>query len=169
MAHDLIERRIFSVRGHKVMLDSDLAELYSVPTKVLIQAVKRNKKRFPPDFMYQLTRKELANLRSQFATSSWGGRRYLPYVFTEHGALMAASVLGSNRAVAMSVYVIRAFVRLRAVFLDNQILQERLRDIEKVLLEHDVALEDAFEKIRQLFLLSKKPKAIDIQSGNGND
>ena len=165
---DLIERKIFAIRGHKVMLDSDLAEVYGVPTKVLIQVVKRNAKRFPADFMYQLTRQEIANLRSQFVTASKRNIRYLPYAFTEHGALMAASVLNSKRAVAMSVYVIRAFVRLRAVFLDNQILQERLREIEELLLEHDVALEDVYEKIGQLFLISKKAKVIDFDSGNGN-
>ncbi|MBI4368164.1 MAG: ORF6N domain-containing protein [Candidatus Omnitrophica bacterium] len=163
----LIERRIFTVRGYKVMLDSDLAQLYGVSTSALIQAVKRNQKRFPADFTYQLTRKELAILRSQFVTSSWGGRRYLPYVFTEHGALMAASVLNSKRAVAVSIYVIRAFIRLRETFLDNQILQFRLKEIEDLLLEHDATLEGVLEKLRLLFL-SKKPGAIDFQSENGN-
>ena len=107
-------------------------------------------------------------MRSQTATASKRNIRYLPYAVTEHGALMAANVLNSKKAVAMSIYVIRAFVRLRAVFLDNQILQERLREIEELLLGHDVALEDVHEKIGQLFLLSKKARAIDFDSGNGN-
>ncbi len=175
-----ISQKIFFVRDEKVMLDSDLARVYGVKTKALVQAIKRNKDRFPSDFVFQLTASEYnclksqiaiskeVGMRSQFVTASKRNIRYLPYAFTEHGALMAANVLNSKRAVAMSVYVIRAFVRLRTVFLDNQILQERLREIEGVLLEHDVQLEDVYEKIKQLFLLSKKTKAIDFHHGNGN-
>ena len=165
-----ISQKIFFVRGEKVMFDFDLARVYGVTTSRLNEQIKRNAKKFPEDFMFRLTRPEFDRLMSQVATSKRGrgGRRKLPLVFTEHGALMAASVLNSKRAVAMSVYVIRAFVRLREVFLDNQILQERLREIEELLLEHDVALEDVHEKIAQLFLLSRKPGAIDFDSGNGN-
>src|SRR5436190_1345274 len=108
-----IEKRIFIVRGHKVILDSDLAQLYGVPTHRLNEQIKRNIKRFPSDFMFQLSEAEAENLISQFAISSWGGRRKLPFVFTEHGALMAANVLSSSRAVQMSVFVVRAFVKLR--------------------------------------------------------
>lgn len=163
-----IEKRILVLRGAKVILDVDLAELYGISTKRLNEQVRRNRSRFPKDFMFQLTSEEVRNLRSQFATASKRNIRYPPYAFTEHGALMAASVLNSKKAVAMSIYVIRAFVRLRAVFLDNQILQERLREIEELLLEHDVALEDVYQKIGQLFLLSKTAKAIDFDSGGGN-
>jgi hypothetical protein len=113
-----VERRIRLVRGQKVMLDSDLAELYGVPTKVFNQAVRRNLNRFPADFVFQVNRKEWNDLRSQIVTSSVrGGRRYLPFVFTEHGAIMAATVLNSPLAIRMSVEVIRAFVRLREMLL----------------------------------------------------
>src|SRR5512145_744779 len=108
-----IESRILFIRGQKVMLDADLAELYGVETRRLNEQVSRNIERFPVDFMFQLTAEEFANLKSQFATSSWGGRRKLPYAFTEHGAIMAASVLNSQRAIEISVHVVRAFVRLR--------------------------------------------------------
>ena len=175
---ETIDKRILFIRGHRVILDNDLARIYGVSTKRLNEQVRRNLKRFPEDFMFRLTSEELTNLSSQIATSRGGGMRsqtataskrnfrYLPYAFTEHGALMAANILNSKRAVAMSVYVIRAFVCSRAVFLDNQILQERLREIEEVLLEHDVALEDVHEKIGQFFLLSKKARAIDFDSCN---
>src|SRR3989338_4055923 len=134
VSQELIEQKIFLIRGQKVMLDTDLAGIYGVSTKRLNEQVKRNQKRFPKDFLFQLTlqeAKELWRSRSQIATSRWGGRRYLPYVFTEHGALMVANVLNSEKAVTMSVYVIRAFVRMRAVFLDNQILAVRLMEIEE--------------------------------------
>src|ERR1700736_328073 len=110
-----VESRILILRGHKVILDSDLAELYGVPVKRLNEQVKRNVERFPADFMFQLSAREHDHLRSQFATSKQarGGRRYPPYAFTEHGAIMAATVLNSKRAVEMSVFVVRAFVRLR--------------------------------------------------------
>ena len=108
-----IERAIMLIRGERVMLDSHLADLYGVQTKVLVQAVKRNADRLPPDFMFQLTREEFANLRSQIVTSSWGGRRYPPYAFTEHGVAMLSSVLQSPRAVQANIAIMRALVRLR--------------------------------------------------------
>jgi hypothetical protein len=112
---EIIERKIYLIRGCKVMLDSDLAELYQVPTKVLNQAVRRNFDRFPSDFMFQLNEEELEGLRSQIVTSKVGrgGRRYTPYAFTEHGVAMLSSVLSSKRAVALNILIIRAFVRLR--------------------------------------------------------
>src|SRR5215218_2102098 len=112
-----VESRILLIRGEKVILDTDLAELYGATTKRLNEQVRRNLDRFPADFMFQLTDEEFAILRSQFATSrsGWGGRRYPPFVFTEHGAIMAANVLNSPRAVAVSVTVVRAFVRLRQI------------------------------------------------------
>jgi len=108
-----IHSKIYEVRGFRVMLDFDLAEMYMTETKVLNQAVKRNMKRFPSDFMFQLTKQELINLRSQFVTSSWGGTRYLPYVFTEHGVTMSANVLKSDVAIEASIMIVRSFVALR--------------------------------------------------------
>jgi len=112
MPVERIENRIFMIRGQKVMMDHHLAELYGVKTKVLLQAVKRNIKRFPSDFMFQLEESEYGLLRSHFVTSSWGGRRYLPYVFTEQGVAMLSSVLKSERAIEVNIIIMRAFVRL---------------------------------------------------------
>jgi hypothetical protein len=129
----------------KVLLDEDLARLYSVPTKRLNEQVKRNSQRFPRDFMFRLTEQEVTNLRSQFATSSsgWGGRRYRPQVFTEHGAVMAANILNSTQAIQMSIYVVRAFVALRSVLADNRALARRLEALEKRTAEID-SKHDAF-------------------------
>jgi hypothetical protein len=129
--------RIVVIRGQRVLLDSDLAGLYEVETRVFNQAVKRNLSRFPADFMFQLTQEEFANLTSQTVTSSWGGRRKLPMAFTEHGAIMAASVLNSDRAVQMSVYVVRAFVQLRAVLLDHKALSDKLASLERRVSHHE--------------------------------
>ena len=108
-----VEGMILTVRGQKVMLDSDLARLYGVETKTLNRALQRNQRRFPTDFCFRLAAEEFTNLRCQIGASRWGGRRHLPYVFTEHGAIMAATVLNSVRAVDMSVFVVRAFVKMR--------------------------------------------------------
>ena len=136
--------RLFEVRGQTVVLDSDLAAVYGVTTKVFNQAIKRNASRFPADFLVRLTAKEWAALRSQFVTLDTPGRgqhrKYLPAAFTEHGAIMAASILNSECAIAMSVYVVRAFVRLRRELLVNATLETRLQRIEKDLLTHDAAL-----------------------------
>jgi phage regulator Rha-like protein len=146
--------RIFLVRGQKVMLDADLAELYGVTTKRLNEQIKRNIDRFPPDFTFRLTAKEHDSLRSQFATSKEtlgrGGRRYLPYVFTEHGAIMAASVLDSERAVQVSIYVVRAFVQLREMLSSNKALARKLNELERKLTTHDHAITELIEAIRQL-------------------
>ncbi|MCP9470620.1 MAG: ORF6N domain-containing protein [Nitrospira sp.] len=151
-----IERRILMIRGNKVVLDADLAALYGVPTKRLNEQVKRNAERFPDDFMFQLTKEEAESLRSQFATSKRGrgGRRSLPYAFTEHGAIMAANVLNSKRAIHMSVYVVRAFVRMRQALITRTDMEKRLAEIEKTLIGHDAALRDLYEKIRPLLLPS---------------
>ena len=122
-----VDNLILEIRGHKVILDSDLAALYEVKTMRLNEQVKRNIERFPEDFMFQLTNKEVTTLKSQIAISRWGGRRTLPYVFTEHGAIMAASVLNSPKAVEMSVYVVRAFIKLRTLALQYKELTEKLR------------------------------------------
>ena len=116
----LVERRIYMIRGQKVMLDADLAELYQVPTKRVNEQVQRNLGRFPKDFMFRLKQAEAENLRSQIATSSWGGRRNLPYAFTEHGVAMLSAVLASERAVKMSVLIIRAFVRMRELIANHK-------------------------------------------------
>jgi hypothetical protein len=147
-----IESRILLVRGHKVILDSDLAELYGVTTKRLNEQVKRNHERFPGDFMFQLTFEEAKSLRSQFATSSQrhGGRRYRPYVFTEHGAIMAAGVLNTHRAIEVSVYVVRAFVKLREMLRAHKELARKLAELEKRIEGHDEEIVALFEAIRQL-------------------
>jgi phage regulator Rha-like protein len=147
-----VESRIFVLRQHKVILDSDLAELYGVTVKRLNQQVKRNRERFPADFMFQLTAAEQQALRLQNATSkeSRGGRRYRPYAFTEHGAIMGATVLNSERAVEMSVFVVRAFVRLREMLATNQQLAGKIDELEQRLDTHDASIQDLIEAIREL-------------------
>lgn len=143
---------IRSVRGQRIILDVDLAKIYDVPTSRLNEAVKRNRNRFPEDFLFQLTPLERDSLISQFAMSKAGrgGRRTLPYAFTEHGALMAANLLNSPRAVAVSVYVIRAFVKMREDIAANNAILKRLAEIDKTLLTHDAALRDILRKLRPL-------------------
>ena len=123
----LVQNLIYEIRGEKVMLDFDLARLYQVETKVLNQAVKRNRKRFPADFMFQLGSEEFANLKSQFVTSSWGGRRTLPYAFTEQGIAMLSSVLHSDVAIAANVTILRAFVQVRQYLLATSALSSELK------------------------------------------
>ncbi len=144
--------RIYVVRGWSVMLDSDLAEIYGVTTKQLNQQLRRNKDRFPKDFAFQLTVQEVASLRSQIVTTNVGrgGRRYRPFVFTEHGAIMLASVLNSKVAVAASVSVVRAFVAMREAISRNKKLAEKLAEIEGRLDGHDETLAELFAAIRQL-------------------
>jgi hypothetical protein len=144
--------QIHTIRGQRVVLDSDIATLYGVPTFRFNEAVRRNADRFPTDFCFQLTREEFANLISQFAISSsaHGGRRKLPFAFTEHGALMAATVLSSPRAVQMSLFIVRAFVRMREELLTNATILKRLERIDRKLLEHDVVLQDVVEKLMPL-------------------
>ncbi len=143
-----VENAILLVRGEKVILDSDLAALYDVETRSLVQAVKRNSERFPSDFMFQLSRKESDSLRSQSVISKGrGGRRYLPYVFTEHEAIMAANVLNSKTAVQASVQVVRAFIRLRQMLASNAELARKLSEIER---KYDAQFKVVFDAIRQL-------------------
>jgi hypothetical protein len=127
-----ISNSIFILRGHRVLVDESLAELYGVPTKVLLQAVKRNADRFPDDFMLQLTAAEWSVLRSQFVTSNVGrgGRRYLPYAFTEQGVAMLSTVLKSKRAITVNIEIMRAFVRMRGLLTSNKILAQKLRELE---------------------------------------
>jgi len=142
-----IEQAILMIRGQRVMIDSDLAALYGVPTKVFNQAVRRNQDRFPADFMFQLSPKEFANLRSQFVTSSWGGRRYRPRVFTEQGVAMLSSVLHSERAVQVNIEIMRAFVRLRRILASHADLARRLDALER---EYDMQFKAIFDAIREL-------------------
>ena len=150
---------ILTLRGQRVILDSDLAKLYGVATFRFNEAVKRNRPRFPDDFLFQLTKEEVEGLTSQSAMSKpgSGGRRTLPWAFTEHGALQASNVLNSPRAIAMSVYVIRAFIRLREVLAENQVMAKRMADVEKTLVTHDAALSDIYQKIRPLLLPPPDP------------
>jgi phage regulator Rha-like protein len=147
-----VDSKIHVLRGQKVILASDLAELYGVPVKHLNQQIKRNARRFPPDFLFQLSRSEHENLRSQIVTSSsgHGGRRYLPRAFTEHGAVMAANVLNSERAIKMSIFVVRAFVRMRETFAANQQLLAKLSELERRVESHDSEIQDLFDTIREL-------------------
>lgn len=147
-----VESRIVLIRGHRVILDSDLAELYGVEVKKLNQQVKRNTRRFPDDFVMRLSREEAADLRSQSVTSSssHGGRRYLPWAFTEHGAIMAASVLNSERAVEMSIFVVRAFVRMRETLAANQEVLSKLAELESRVESHDANIQELIEAIREL-------------------
>jgi len=155
-----IETRIFEIRGQKVILDSDLSKIYKIPTFRLNEAVKRNQDRFPKDFMFQLTRKEVTNLTSQIAMSrsGHGGRRTLPYAFTEHGALMAAAILKSPSAIEMSVFIVRAFVKMREQLLATATLAKRLAEVEKLLLVHDSALGDLYQKIQPLLMPPEEPE-----------
>lgn len=144
-----IERSILLLRGQKVMLDSDLAELYEVETKVLIQAVKRNIDRFPSDFIFQLTNQEVIGLRSQFVTSNpgRGGRRYSPYAFTEQGVAMLSSILKSKKAIEVNILTMRAFVKLREMIASNKDLAIKLEELEK---KYDAQFKIVFDAIRQL-------------------
>ncbi len=156
-AAETITGRIVFVRGHKVLLDADLAALYGVPTGRFNEAVRRNLARFPQDFMFQLTEKEHAALRSQFAISNIGrgGRRYLPYAFTEHGAIMAATILNTARATEVSVYVVRAFVRLRETLAAHKDLAAKLQELEQkteaLALRHDTLAANTRTQLRQVF------------------
>jgi len=147
---EVIATRILEMRGKKVMLDEDLAKLYGVKTKRLIEQVMRNKKRFPDDFMYKLDKQEVKNLRPQFATSSWGGRRYLPYAFTEQGVAMLSSVLNSERAIQVNILIMRAFTKLKEILLTHKDLAAKIESLEKKYAEHGQTIKSIFEAIKQL-------------------
>jgi hypothetical protein len=146
---------IVLLRGQKVLLDADLAALYGVETRRLNEQVRRNLKRFPDDFIFEVSEEEFGNLKSHFATSSWGGRRKLPLAFTEHGAIMAATVLKSVRAVEVSVYVVRAFVRLRELVVSNKELALRLDDLESktelLSMKHNAFENNTRVQLKQIF------------------
>jgi len=147
----IIEDRIFFLRGHRVMLSPDLARLYEVEPKVLLQSVKRNIDRFPSDFMFQLTKEEFVNLKSQFVTSSWGGlRRAHPYAFTEQGIAMLSSVLRSKKAIHVNIAIMRAFVKLREILSTHKDLAHKLDELERKSGRHDLEIQSIFEAIRQM-------------------
>jgi hypothetical protein len=160
---EFVERRILSIRGLNVIIDADLAELYGVETRSLNQAVRRNADRFPEDFAFRLTIDEFANLRSQTVISSWGGRRTPPNAFTEHGAIMAANVLRSERAIEMSVFVVRAFVKLRGMLASQVEMLRKLEELEDKVGEHDEALRSILEAIRQLMAPDRKTPRIGFE------
>jgi len=164
---EVIEKHILVLRNQKVILDKDLSQLYGVPTKVLIQAVKRSLKRFPPDFMFQLNGDEFEILRSQIVTSSWGGRRYFPYAFTEQGIAMLSSVLNSERAIAVNIEIMRAFVRLREMVASHKELAKKLQELEK---KYDAQFKVVFDAIHALLEPPKKPKRrIGFETGEIRD
>jgi len=164
-----IEKSILFIRQQKVLLDTDLADLYQVETKQLVRAVKRNLGRFPNDFMFQLNNVEVANLKSQFGTSrSWGGRRYRPYAFTEQGVAMLSSVLRSQRAISVNIEIMRAFVRLRQILSTHTDLARKLVELEK---KYDGQFRVVFEAIRQLMTPSEekeKRQPIGFRVNNTN-
>ena len=152
MSIQFVERRIYLIRDHKVMIDEDLADLYGVTTKVLNQAVQRNRKRFPDDFMFQLNKQETEILRSQFATSrsTHGGRRSLPYAFTEHGVAMLSSVLNSERAIEVNITIMRAFIRLRQLLESNEELNRKFAAVIRKLSTHDKYFQVVFDELKRL-------------------
>jgi hypothetical protein len=152
-----IPRQIQTIRGQRVLLDADLAALYGVPTKALVQAVKRNMDRFPEDFMFQLTEEEFAGMRSQFVTTKRGrgGRRYLPYSFTEQGVAMLSGILNSDRAIQVNISIMRAFVRMRETIASHRELAGRLNDLES---RYDAQFRVVFDAIRALMERPKKPR-----------
>ena len=160
----VIEEKIYLIRGQRVMLDSDLAEVYQVETKVLNQAVKRNFHRFPEDFMFQLNVDETQSLRSQFVTSNEGrgGRRYLPYAFTEHGAVMLASVLNSPTAIEASIKVVRAFVQMRSILALHQDLADRIEELEKTTEYHSEKFGVVSQLLGEIF---RNPKFVKRKIG----
>ena len=152
-----IVHQIHFIRGKKVLLDCDLASLYVVTTKALKQAVRRNKKRYPPDFMFELTRTEVENLRSHFVTSSWGGDRYLPFALTEQGVAMLSGILQSDRAIQVNIVIMRTFVHLRRFLESNKELMRRLDELEKAVSGHDEKIQLIFSVIKQLIEEHEEP------------
>ncbi|MBF0494759.1 MAG: ORF6N domain-containing protein [Candidatus Omnitrophica bacterium] len=150
-----IENKIYLIRGHKVMIDADLAELYKVETARLTRQVRRNFDRFPPDFMFKLTAKEFENLRCQFGISSWGGRRYLPYVFTEQGVAMLSSVLNSRRAIQANIAIMRTFTKLRQMMGSHKDLKNKIEEMEK---KYDGQFQLVFDALKELLAPPPAPK-----------
>jgi hypothetical protein len=155
---EIVMNKIYQIRGQKVMLDNDLADLYEVETRRLNEQVKRNIDRFPEDFMFQLTKEEFEYLKSQIATSSWGGRRKLPFVFTEHGVLMLSSVLNSDRAINVNIQIMRIFTRVRQLLNENLSVKLELEKIKKKLENQDKNIELVFNYLDELMEKKENPK-----------
>ncbi|MGV3631513.1 MAG: ORF6N domain-containing protein [Bacteroidota bacterium] len=155
---ELVISKIYLFRGHKVMLDSDLSELYGIETKKLNQAVKRNPDRFPEDFMFQLSEQEFEILRSQIVTSSWGGKRYLPYVFTEHGVLMLSSVLNSKKAVAVNIRIMRIFTKMRDLLLTHKDILMQLGEINQRVSDQEERTELIYKYLMQFIQQENEPR-----------
>jgi len=156
---EIISSKIYLIRDQKVMLDSDLAELYQVETRRLNEQIKRNIARFPKDFMFRLTNEEWKNLKSQFATSSWGGRRKEPYVFTEHGVLMLSSVLNSERAIAVNIKIMRVYTKIKEMLFNNKDLLLRMEKIERKLSNQNKNIELVFNYLDELIEKKEKPRS----------
>jgi hypothetical protein len=155
---EIITSKIYLVRGHKVMLDKDLAELYKVETKHLKRQVRRNSERFPKDFMFELNQKEFDDLRSQFGTSNWGGTRYAPMAFTEQGVAMLSSVLNSPMAIKVNIQIIRVFTRIREMLTDNLILKLEIEEIKKKLENQSKNIEVVFSYLDELIEKKESPR-----------
>lgn len=153
-----IVEKIYIIRGMKVMLDRDLADMYAVQTRDLNKAVKRNMSRFPEDFMLQLTKDEASNLMFQIGTSSWGGTRKLPFAFTEQGVAMLSSVLRSERAIQVNIQIIRVYTKMKQLLLDNKELWLKIEKIERVLLKKDEEVQAIFKLLKNLLVKEEKPR-----------
>jgi hypothetical protein len=147
-----IQSKIYEIRNQKVMIDYDLADMYEIETKALNQAVKRNLDRFPDDFMFQITEEEFNNLRSQIVTSSWGGKRYLPYAFTEQGVAMLSSVLKSKKAVQVNISIMRVFVAIKQMIIGNKDLSKKLEELES---KYNKQFSDVYEALNYLMDIKK--------------
>jgi hypothetical protein len=154
---EAVMNKIYFIRGHKVMIDTDLAELYHVETKQLKRQVNRNIERFPKDFMFELTQPEFDNLRSQIGTSSWGGTRYLPMAFTEHGVLMLSSVLSSKQAVQVNIQIMRVFTQVRQMLFDNTELRLAIEELRKKSDNHSKNIEVLFRYFDELIEKKENP------------
>ena len=157
---DFVETKIYFVRGEKVLLDTDLADLYEIETRVLNQAVRRNIKRFPKDFMFEISKEELSNLKSQIVISSWGGRRKAPLAFTEQGVAMLSSVLNSDRAIEANIVIMRTFVAMRRWMKSNKELAAKIRQLEE---KYDEQFKEVFEAISQLMREEKEMRPIGFR------
>ena len=162
MADEVIINKIYIIRNIKVMLDLDLAELYKVNTRDLNKAVKRNLKRFPEDFMFQLNNQEFRNLMFQIGTSSWGGTRKLPYAFTEQGVAMLSGVLNSDRAISVNIQIMRTFARIRQMLADNTELRLEIEQIKQKINNHDQSIEIVFRYIDELLEKKETPEERDM-------
>jgi len=165
LPEEAIIRKIYRIRGEKVMLDADLADLYGVPTKALKQAVKRNQGRVPADFMFELTQEEMANLRSQIVTSSWGGTRYQSFAFTEQGVAMLSGILSTSNAIVVNIAIMRAFVQMRRFFESHKELAKKIEDVEKTVSSHDEKIQLIFQAIKQM--IEKKEEPLPVRNPIG--